>query len=194
MTRLDDLPVLADIARTDPDEDVRADAVRGLAGLAAETDDDARATDAVRHLIELGRTREVVVVARENPHLSIRSAVVDLLDETKALGSISRHAADAQTRLRALARLSDAGEILNVALKSEHTDTAVAALERVDDEESLSAISQRARNKVAGARGASMASRARYCLTHTIGDTLVQNAMTTWLFVSAAMPCVTRVR
>src|SRR5215208_3099639 len=152
VNRIDDLSVLADVARTDPDEDVRTDAVRGLAGLAAEADDPTRAIEAVRHLARLGRTREVVVVARENRDAAIRAAVVDLLDEPKALGSISRHAVDAQTRLRALARLTDEGEILNVALKSEHTDTAVAALERIDAPESLSVVAQRARNKVAGRR------------------------------------------
>ena len=152
VNRIDDLAVLADVARTDPDEDVRTDAVRGLAGLAAEADDPARAIDAVRHLATLGRTREVVVVARENRDPAIRAAVVDLLDEPKALGSISRHAGDAQTRLRALARLTDEGEILNVALKSEHTDTAVAALERIGSPELLAAVAQRARNKVAGRR------------------------------------------
>ena len=152
VTRLDDIAVLAEIARTDPDEEVRADAIRGLAGLAAEAAEGNRATEAVQHLLALGRTREVVLVARENPTLAVRIAVVDLVEEPKALGSISRHAADAQTRLRALTRLSDPGETLNVALKSEHTDTAIAALERIDDHDALSAIAQRARNKVAGRR------------------------------------------
>ena len=39
VTRIDAAGVLAEVARTDPDEDVRAEAVRGLAGLAAEADD-----------------------------------------------------------------------------------------------------------------------------------------------------------
>jgi hypothetical protein len=152
VNRLDDLAVLADVARTDPDEDVRGEAIRVLAGLGAEADDMVRAIESVRHLAALGRTREVVVVARENRDPSIRAAVVDLIDEPKALGSISRHAADAQTRLRALARLSDPAEILNVALKSEHTDSAVAELERLDGSDALTAVAQRARNKVAGRR------------------------------------------
>src|ERR671921_2843525 len=54
VTRLDDPAVLGDIARTDPDEDVRAEAVRGLAGLAAETTDIERASEVVRQLIALG--------------------------------------------------------------------------------------------------------------------------------------------
>ena len=152
VTRLDDIGLLGEIARTDPDEDVRADAVRGLAGLAAEATEAGNATEAVRQLVGLGRTKEVVVVARENPDRAVRMAVVELLEDAKSLGAVSRHAQDGQTRLRALARLADSEEILNVALKSEHTDAAVAALERIESPEALTAISQRARNKVAARR------------------------------------------
>ena len=86
------------------------------------------------------------------PRADVRAAIVDLLDDAKSLGSISRHAQDGATRLRALARLTDPEEVLGVALKSEHTDAAVAALERIDDPEALGAIAQRARNKVAARR------------------------------------------
>src|SRR5258705_1651494 len=152
VTRLDEADVLADVARTDPDEEVRGEAVRGLAGLAAEADDVSAATDAVRHLLALGRVKEVVVVARGSTSAGVRDAIVDLLEDQKALGSLSRHAADNSTRLRALARVTDDEELLNVALKAEHTDVAVAALERINGAEALGAISQRARNKVAARR------------------------------------------
>ena len=62
--------------------------------------------------------KEVVVVARENTNPVVRGAVVDLIDDSKSLGSVSRHAQDGATRLRALARLTDPEEILNVALKA----------------------------------------------------------------------------
>ena len=152
VTRLDDLAVLGDIARTDPDEDVRTEAIRGLAGIAAEADEVTQAIEASRQLLALGRTKEIVLVARDSSSAAVRAAVTDLIEDPKALGSISRHAQDGVTRLRALARVHDAGEILNVALKSEHTDAAVAALERVGDTESLAAIAQRGRNKVAARR------------------------------------------
>ena len=152
VARIDEAEVLADVARTDPDEEVRSEAVRGLAGQAAEADDVSAATDAVRHLLALGRTKEVVVVARASTSEAVRSAIVDLLEDQKALGSLSRHATDNSTRLRALARVVDQEELLNIALKSEHTDAAVAALERITTAEALSAISQRARNKVAARR------------------------------------------
>ena len=150
--RISEVDVLGEIARTDPDEDVRSEAIRGLAGLAAETTEPDLASDVVRQLTMLGRLKEVVVVARENSSPLVRGAVVDLIDDSKSLGSVSRHAQDASTRLRALARLSDPDEILNVALKAEHTDSAVSALDRIHDPAALSAIAQRARNKVAARR------------------------------------------
>ena len=152
VTRLDDPTVLGDVARTDPDEEVRAEAIRGLAGRAAETEDPAHATAVVAQLLALGRTKEVVLIARDGTTAEVRAAVVDLLDDPKSLGSISRHAQDGATRLRALGRMMDSEEVLNVAMKSEHTDAAVAALERVSDPEALGTIAQRARNKVAARR------------------------------------------
>ncbi len=152
VTRIDEVSVLADIARTDPDEDVRAEAVRGLAGLAAEADEAPQAIDAARQLLALGRTKELVLVARDSSSAAVRSGIVDLVNDQKVLGSISRHARDGGTRLQALARLTDPGEILNVALKAEHTDAAVGALERIDSHDALADVSQHARNKVAGRR------------------------------------------
>ena len=152
VTRIDETGVLGEIARTDPDEDVRAEAIRGLAGLAAEADEVPQAIEPVRQLLALGRTREIVLIARDCSSAAVRASVVDLIEDQKSLGSVSRHAQDSATRLRALARVTQADEILNVALKAEHTDAAVAALERVSDADGLGAIAQRARNKVASRR------------------------------------------
>jgi hypothetical protein len=152
VARLDDVNALAEIARTDPDEDVRVEAIRVLAGIAAESQTLERATEAGRQLLALNRTKEVVVIARSAAAPEVRTAIVDLLEDAKSLGAVSRHAQDSATRLRALARMTDNEEIVNVALKSDHTDAAVAALERVTDREALQAISQRARNKVAARR------------------------------------------
>jgi hypothetical protein len=152
VSRLDDPAVLGEIGRTDPDEDVRAEAVRGLAGLAVEATDPRSASAVLRQLIELGRAKEVATVAKSAPTAEIRCAAVDVLQDGKSLGSVSRHAPDSTTRLRALERVTDADEIVAVALKSEHTDAAVAALERVTDPEALASIAQRARNKVAARR------------------------------------------
>ncbi len=149
--RLDSVADLADIARNDPDEDVRAEAVRCVAGIAAEARVN-QALDAVRVLSELGRSKELVAIARDSAEPDVRAAVVNAATDSRVLASISRHAADGRTRLAALARLTESEELMNVALKAEHTDVAVAALEQIVDPEALTAISQRARNKVASRR------------------------------------------
>ena len=152
VTRIDAVSVLGDIGRTDPDEEVRSEAVRGLAGIAAETEEVGQAMDAVRQLMVLGRAKEIVLVVRDSSSADVRASVVDVLDDQRSLGAISRQAQDSATRLRALARMSDEEEVFSVALKAEHTDTAVAALERITEPEKLTAVGQRARNKVAGRR------------------------------------------
>jgi hypothetical protein len=144
--------VLGDIARTDPDDDVRAEAVRNLAGIAAETPSVTDAVEVGRLLIGMGRTREAVLIVRENASVDVRQALVDLFEDARSLGSVSRHAPDGATRLRALARLTDQEELLNVAIKSEHTDAAVGAHERIDSPEALGTIAQRGRSKVAARR------------------------------------------
>ena len=152
VTCIDAVSVLGEVGQTDPDEEVRSEAVRSLAGIAADADEVVQAMDAVRQLLALGRAKEIVVVVRDSASPEVRASVVDLLDDQRSLGAISRHTQDSATRLRALARISDEEEVFGVALKAEHTDAAVAALERTTDTSKLTAVGQRARNKVAGRR------------------------------------------
>src|ERR687897_3158679 len=152
VSRVDDPAILGEVVRTDPDDEVRAEAIRGLAGLAMEATDTGSAHAVLAQLVELGRTREIATAAKSAASAAVRGVAVDLLQDTKSLGSVSRHAADSATRLRALERLTDHEEIAAVATKSEHTDAAVAALERVTDAEALQGIAQRARSKVAARR------------------------------------------
>src|SRR6185436_12168769 len=89
-SRLADAALLADIARTDPDEDVRAEAVRGLAGIAVETENLDAAQVVLGHLTALGRSKEVAVAARESARGDVRLAAVECLTDAKALGSVAR--------------------------------------------------------------------------------------------------------
>ena len=148
-SRLSDPMVLGDVLRTDPDPDVRAEALRQLVGVAAETVDEETARHAVRQLAEAGRQKELAVVARESVHATIKAVVVDALTDSRILGSVSRHAADGATRWRALLRITEADELAQVALNSEHTDVAVGAVDRLISPVALAAVAQRARNKVA---------------------------------------------
>src|SRR3954469_23076673 len=81
VTRLNEVTILGDIARTDPDEDVRIEAIRNLAGIAAETASVTEAVEVGRVLAAMGRTREVVLIIRENASAEVRHALVDLLDD-----------------------------------------------------------------------------------------------------------------
>ena len=71
--------------------------------------------------------------------------------DEKSLGSIARHAAEAGARLVAIERLSDAAEIEGVALRGEHADAAVAAIDRLSNPSSdtLTSIADKARTKAA---------------------------------------------
>jgi len=149
VTRVTDPAILTEVARTDPDDDVKAEAVRSLAGLAAEATDVETAGALIRALGELGRTRELSSIARQAYLVAGRLVAVDLLQEQKALASVSRHAEDAVTRLHAFERVTDPAEVLNVATKAEYTDVALAALEQVQDVDALTGVAQRARSKVA---------------------------------------------
>jgi hypothetical protein len=149
VSRLTEVSVLVEIAGSDPDEDVRAEAIRVLAGQAAEADGAGAALPILQSLVVLGRNREVVAIARSAAVVDIRAAATDLLQDARSLGSVSRHAEDTATRLRALAKIESDDELVAVACKCDHTDAAVAALERLSDQEAVSAVSQRARNKVA---------------------------------------------
>ena len=73
VSRVIDPDLLADVARTDPDEDVRAEAVRGLAGIAAEAEQLDVVLPVLRHLSELGRLREIVAIARTGSAVEVRS-------------------------------------------------------------------------------------------------------------------------
>src|SRR3989441_4191679 len=89
VSRLDEPLVLGEIARTDPDEDVRAEAVRGLAGLAAEAGAADAASAIVGQLIALGRTKEGSAIAKTAANADARRAPGGPLHDAKALRSDS---------------------------------------------------------------------------------------------------------
>ena len=152
VSRLTDVSTLANLAATDPDDEVRVEAVRALAGMAVEATDVAVAGTIVRSLIDLGRLKEVAAVARDHPDFRVRAAIVDAVDDLRTLSAISRHARDAATRMHALERVIDSDELQNVALKSSYTDVGLAALERIGDPHALTAVAEHARSKVVARR------------------------------------------
>jgi len=142
-----DSRALAHAARHDADDRVREDAAAQLLGVALETDDDAVAATALEGIAS---PRHLMQVARSARVSAMREQAVERLassGESRALGSVARHAEDAAIRTLALSRLTEVVEIAGVAVRSEHRDIALAALERVEDEASLDIIATRARQK-----------------------------------------------
>ena len=108
VTRIDDAGALAEVAKNGPRRGRAAEAVRGLAGIAAEADDLARAIEAVRELLGLGRTKELMLVARDSSSADVRAAWSTCWTTRRRSARSAGMRRDSATRLTALERLTDA--------------------------------------------------------------------------------------
>ncbi len=163
LTRVADVPLLVSLARSEPDAELRREIVEMLVGVAtAPADTDA---DAALALGGLDDPRQFATVAKVSPHDTIRAAALGRVHDPRALSSVARHAGDPQTALDAVVRLSDGLELLNVALKTDHKEAGIAALEKclsdgtLDDgaaRETLENVLGRAKNKSVSKRARAM--------------------------------------
>ena len=151
--RLIDAAVLSDIVRNESDAAVKDAAVAQLVERASKHEP-SQAAPAVAALVALGRGRELALLAKSAGPESLRRQAVEALSDPKLLGSIARHAAETGVRLLAVSRLSDAAELESVAVRGEHPDAAVAALDAIQTPslDLLTAIAQKARTKAAQKR------------------------------------------
>jgi hypothetical protein len=153
-----DVELLVRLARTERDADLRRELGDRLVAIAfADVE-----ADAARALDGLDDQKQFSAVARSSPHDTIRTAALGRVHDTKALGGIARQATDPQTALDAVARIADQAELLNVALKTDHKDAGVAALEKAaesaggDAREMLETVASRAKNKAVSRRARAM--------------------------------------
>src|SRR4029450_6439720 len=80
----------------------------------------------------------------------------------RALASVARHAAHGSTALEAVLRLGDRAELLNVAVKTDHKDAGITALERaVAGSDATNGLRDTLESVTARARNKSVAKRAR---------------------------------
>lgn len=157
VTAVDDLVV---IARGEKEEDLRRSVQERLVSIAtAPADSDG---DAARALDGLTDQKHFATVAKSSPHDTVRTAALGQVHDVKALGSIARHAGDPQTALDAVGRIGDAAELINVALKTDHKEAGITALEKAVDSDATSAAevlenaANRARNKAVARRARAM--------------------------------------
>jgi hypothetical protein len=151
--RVADVETLVAVARGERDEDLRrelADRLVAIASAPAETDGDAALA-----LAGLEDQRQLAAVAKASPHDTVRTAALGRVHDVKALSSVSRHATDPQIAFDAVARIADHAELVTVALKTDHKDAGIAALERavetappgLDVRELLENVATRAKNR-----------------------------------------------
>ena len=147
-------------ARAEKDEDLRRTLTDRLVALAsAPAEDDGEAALALEGIDD---QRQLSTVAKGSPHDTVRTAALGRIHDVRALGSVARHAADPGTALEAVARIADRAELVNVALKTDHKDAGLAALERAlsdgdaDARGTLDTIAARAKNKAVVKQARSM--------------------------------------
>ncbi len=155
--RVENVGLLAAIAVSDPDESIRTETSERLAAAASGE----RADVARQALGALRDQKHLATVARTSPHEPIRLEALAKLSDPKALSSVARHSVDPRVASMAAERIQDAGELLNIALKTDHKDVGVASLERAvqnaaADRDALDNIANRAKNKSVGKRARAM--------------------------------------
>lgn len=161
--RLWEVALLAGLARSEADADLRREIADRLVAIATEpADTDA---DAALALEGLDDPRQFATIAKSSPHDTIRAAALGRVYEPKALSGIARHAGDPQTALDAVARVSDGPELLTIALKTDHKEAGIAALEKCLDDggmdqaaarDALETAAARAKNKSVSKRARAM--------------------------------------
>ena len=152
--------MLTRLSRWERDAELQRQVTERLVGIAtAPADTDA---DAALALEGLDDPKQFSTIAKSSPHDTVRTAALARVSDVKALGSIARHAADPQTALDAVARVADQAELLNIAVKTDHKDAGVAALERSvelsspDARDTLDTVVNRAKNKAVAKRARAM--------------------------------------
>ncbi|MGB2716870.1 MAG: DUF349 domain-containing protein [Vicinamibacterales bacterium] len=151
--RLDRAEDLVGLVRTEGHEDLRRLTAERLVRIATTpADNDGEAALA---LAGLDDQRHLSTVAKESPFDTVRTAALGRVRDVRALGSIARHASDSQTAFEAVLRIADRAELVNVALKTDHKDAGLAALEQIAGSEdpagnlreTLDTVAVRAKNK-----------------------------------------------
>jgi hypothetical protein len=151
IARVSDVALLARLSKWERDPDLRRQVVERL--VAAATAPAATDADAALALEGLDEAKHFATVAKASPHETIRTAALSRVHDVKALGSVARHALDPQIALEAAGRIADPAELLNVALKTDHKEAALLALEKSvdvaspDARDTLETVVSRARNK-----------------------------------------------
>ena len=162
VSKLGNVAVLTDVVRQESDGDVRDEAAGVLLDIALgayEADEAASlaAVDGLTRLPQADAQKQLILVAKTANRETVSRRALDALGtDDRAMGTIARRAEHAAIRMDALARITDAGELAGTALRTDYKDVALAALDRIGDEETLRSLAARARNQAAQRRARSL--------------------------------------
>jgi hypothetical protein len=164
--RVLDVEVLVRLAHAEGDAALQRELAERLVELAcAPAADDAVAARALEGVRD---EKQCAAIAKASPHDTVRTAALARVHDSKLLGSVARSALDGQTAVEAVHRLADPAELLNVALRTEHKDGGVSALERAveaasaegsaadDIKGTLESVVNRAKSKAVAKRARAM--------------------------------------
>ena len=161
MARVDGVEDLVQLARSEHDEDLRRGLSERLVGIATAAGDSDG--PAARALDGLDDQKQLATVAKSSPHETVRAAALGRVHDVRTLSSVARHALDPLTAFEAASRVADAPELLNVALKTDHKEAGIAALERMasgaapaEVRNTLELVAGRAKNKSVSKRARMM--------------------------------------
>src|SRR5262245_52889771 len=147
--KIQDVPVLVELAAKDADESVREEAALHLVAAAVHAPEPAAAEAAVGGLKD---ARHLATVAKAAARPDVRRLAVSRIDDPRALAGIVREAEDAAVRLDALSRIEDGATLAALAQKSDVKAVAVAAVERLRARADLEAVAARAKVGAAARR------------------------------------------
>ncbi|HEY7473909.1 MAG TPA: DUF349 domain-containing protein [Vicinamibacterales bacterium] len=158
VSRLQDPAVLGRAAHDDADEAVRQKAIERLLALAQDgVTSNGGFTRAEAALAALNEPRHLAAVAKGEADDRLRRRAVERLTDSKALGSVARHAKDAGIAALAVELINDPNELLNVAMKTDHKQAGVLAVDRLAvaspaDRTAFEQIAERAAEKAVSRR------------------------------------------
>ncbi|MEW6365844.1 MAG: DUF349 domain-containing protein [Acidobacteriota bacterium] len=153
LRKLSDADVIAQVARSDADQEVRDEAAEMLVTAAKQDKEGAVAQVAMAALTE---PRHLAAVAKGARLEAVGRAALSLLTDARVLASIARNAEFPSLRAEAVERIDEAELLADLALRCEHKEVAVAAAERITDRETILSISERAKCKAASRRAAAI--------------------------------------
>ncbi len=156
--RVGEIPVLVAIAGNDGDDELRSEVLERLARFAASTDAFEEASQALGALTD---QKQIGTVAKTSPLESIRLDAVGRITDLRVLSSVARNGGDSRIAASAAERIQDPAELLNVAVKTDHKEAGIGALERAvqmaaPDRATLDDLASRAKNKSVAKRARAM--------------------------------------